>query len=140
MSLDERLDVRKHVAAIKATLDAAAGFPVAFEWGEVPGEPGTGVTSAQPIWTLVSVRRRENLEMRVSGNAGSTYWEVTVGAVGDSPKEVQWALYEVGADALNENVLTIAGTETTPLEFSSPRPLTKQGSQYFAADTYTYAL
>lgn len=140
MATDPRLDIRAHVTAIKAALNVAAGSTIAFEWGQVPGEVGTGVTKPLPIWTLVSVRRRLGESLSLSAEAGMTLWEATVGAVGSSPKEVQWALFEVGSDALNEKTLTIAGSDTSPLQFQPGAAINRQGQQYFASDVYTYAL
>lgn len=131
------LDSRQYATAIKAAIKAQIGPNDVYEYGEVPGS--TGVAGTLPnIFILVSLERRNNPNLRLTAQAGTTGWRISLRAVGRTVDEARWAMYRV-AFALNEQRLTIAGTPSTPIQFESDSAPESDDGRFSGTAFYTFA-
>lgn len=137
------IDVREHVAAVKAALDAQLDPWYAYGPGEVPGDPNNpdddGRAEPLPyIFVTLGVERRNVPPRRVTGQAGRSSWRVVLVMAGRSVLEAQWAILRVDR-ALDEAYLTVAGETTTLIQPETPagRPQWDDG-RFTATATYTY--
>lgn len=98
-----------------------------------------GVAGVLPnIFVVMTVQRRPSSNLRSTAQAGSSGWRASFRSNGRTADECWWAMNKV-ALAVNEVVLTIDGTKTTPIQFESDQaPRLKDGRQS-ALSTYTYA-
>lgn len=145
MTTAPALDVRDHVRAIKAAIDAQFGTSGwhAYNFGEAPGDPQNPVEaqrrlSLPPIYALVAVERR-NLPWRrsVTAQAGRSGWRAAVRAMGRSVDESLWALDRVHL-ALDEAILTVGGMVTTPIQHETSLSPEWDSGRFSALSAFTY--
>lgn len=136
------LDSRPHAKAIREAVSEALGPSDAYDYGKVPGADGND-GRLPDIYALVSVERRFNPTLRLSGQSGVIGWRAAVRVVGRTPDETRWALMFV-ASALNEARLAILTEDgpksTTPIQFESEQAPEKDDSRYSALSLWTYSL
>lgn len=132
------LDSRPHAAAARqAVTTSLAPDWIAYDYGKVPGSDGN--RGALPsIFALVSVERRSNPNLRLSANASQIGWRLSVEVVGRTADEARWALHRVSI-ALNEVRLLVDGRPSTPIQFESDQPPSRDETRYSASSLWTYA-
>lgn len=136
------IDARPHTSAIKAAIKAEFGPNNAYDYGEVPGDKNAATEalrkSALPnIFAVVSVERRYNPNLRMTAQAGSAGWRVSVRCMGKTVVQAQWAMFHVG-QALNEQRLVIDGEPTTPIQFESDEAPRWDDQRFAGLVIYTY--
>lgn len=140
-------DLREHVTAVRAVLDARFAFDPAFQakaytYSDVPGSAADSGDDAQagdlpPIYCIVHIERSNNPGQRLSEEAGAGLWRLTVTHLGTTTGEAL-GLYALVTDALEDVALTIGGRETTPLEFDLDRPPRPDDGHYVGSSEWTY--
>lgn len=132
------LDARLHAAAVRTAITAAlAPSWTAYDYGKVPGADGNTGTLPN-IFCLVSVERRFNSNLRLSAQAGTGGWRVSVRCLGRTVDEARWAMDRV-TRALNEARLLIDGRATTPIQFESDQAPAFDDGRYSGLSSWTYA-
>lgn len=132
------LDSRPHAVAVKAAVTASlAPSWTTYDYGKVPGSDGNAGTLPS-IYTIASVERRFNPNLRLSANASTGGWRITVRSVGRTVDECRWAMNKVSL-ALNEARLTVDGRPTSPIQFESEQNPTLDDGRFSALSVWTYA-
>lgn len=111
------IDVREHLAAIKAAVKAQFGPNNVYGYGEVPGSNGN--PGAMPnIFALISVERRHVPITRLAALPSRSSWRVSVRWVGRTEPEARWAEHKATL-ALDGLRIVIDGETSTPLQHES---------------------
>ncbi len=138
------VDARPHAEAVKAALNAALGPDVhAYDYDEVPGSDlnPNDEQRAEPvpdIFVVIAVSRRAAPPTRGGYTTGRTGWRIETRGAGTTTDECRWAMYKA-AVALNEAVLTIDGTDTTPVTFESETEPQSDDGRISATALWVYA-
>ncbi len=128
------LDAELHAEVIKAAVDAQLQRDGAT-WQCYVRDKIPPTLPARYVILDVERRAIENLwALTPSGVAG---WRVSLVSVGKTVREAQW-LQTRCSDALDEQVLTVTGADTTPLSFESDTSPAPDDGWYSATSTYTF--
>lgn len=131
------LDARAHATALKAAVTAELDEWQAYDYGKVPGSDGnTGVLPN--LFALITVDQVPSGSPRMSGQTGTTRWIVSVRGVGRTVDEARWVLFKAAA-ALHEQVLTVDGRTTEPLQARPGQSPRKDGTRYSGLSVYVYS-
>lgn len=136
------LDERAHAAVVLTALRAAlasdpADGNVVDDLNKIPGTEGNE-GKAPPIFATIELERTSPVQKRMTSQAGTAGWMLTVTVNGRTVDEARWALLQV-ARALNERRLVVEGRTTTPLQYETGNAPTPRGKRYEADALYTYA-
>lgn len=132
--LDARLYSTAIRDAIKAALPASTNV---YDYSTVPGTNGNSGT-VPASFVIVAVERRYNPNLRLTAQAGSTGWRVSVRCVAATVNNASLLLLAT-ATALNEKRLTIAGASTTPIQFESDQTPEYDSGKYAGLSLWTFA-
>jgi len=131
-------DFRPHatviMAAIKAALPASVGV---YDYSTVPGTNNNAGT-VPAAFVIVAIERRYNPNLRVTAQAGSTGWRVTIRCVASSVNNAGLLMAGV-ATALDEKHLAVNGALTTPIQSESNETPEYDSGDYSGRSFYTYA-
>lgn len=136
------LDERAYVAAIRALIDTASPEFDAYDYDDLPGGPQNaseaGRKAALPrLFALVSMERRFNEHLRLTGNATRTGWRLGVRSAGKTADECRGVAFKV-AGVLNEGRLVVAERSTTPIQFESSTAAEWDDGRYVASSLWTF--
>lgn len=144
MSTAPALDVRKHVEALQALINAAAAPNEAYPHGEAPGDSRNPDVDARrkpvpAIYALVSVSRRTVPTTRMNGRPSRTGWRVTVRWVGTTTSEALWLEQRISW-ALEGIALELDGLTSTPIQHESSGEVAPDEGRFSGLTRFTYAL
>lgn len=140
--VDLLLDVRPHVVAIKAAVDARLGDWKLYSYSEVPGDKNNPIEAERNeplpnLYAVLAVERRFIPASRRNALASRTGWRASIRVVGRSVNEALF-LDERVALALNEVPLVIDGRPTTRLQHESSTTPEPDGGRCSGLVIYTY--
>ena len=130
------IDSRPHLTALKAAIAASLGSSHVYDHSQVPGSNGNAGTLPD-IFVLVAIERRTSEVLR-SARAGNAGWRVITTALGRTVVEAAWAQNKV-ALALDEQRLTVATAQTTPIQLESQNAPRLDDTRFAADAFWTYA-
>lgn len=143
------LDKRKHRDVFVAMVSAALGpdpdtdATRIYDYGKVPGADGNPGTLPR-IYVLISVSRRPAPGNK-SGSTLRSGWRVSFRYVGHTVDEALWADHKI-ASVLDPAVvgapvmITVDGSESSPLIFESDAPVAPDDGLYSGFSGVTYSL
>lgn len=127
---------QEHYDAVVAALDALSANPYGYE---------DTVPSSVSGYTLPAVSDRVGGALRLTGQVGIRAVRVTCRYVGRTPDNVR-EMRKRGEAALREQSITVAGYESTPIQFETAEQvapdgdLERSGQWYSALSAYTYSV
>lgn len=138
MSTAPGLDVRPHMAAIKALIDATLSPHKSYGYDNLPGMNGTA-GEVPAIFAVVSVERRFAGTPRMNGRPSRSGWRVSARWAGRTLNEALWAEERV-TSALEGVKVTLDGQTSTPISHEVSQAAAYDDGRMVGLTEFTYVL